>query len=193
MAVLKLSLPQGRCELWQTDHCFMPSSLSWFHWWETAVTAQFINLRADLKLFSIPPAWRNNEEERGRAFGVCRKENALLTYAMMYTLDRPSLKFSTHFKGDTIAVESRLFFTLTAQWAQAALSCLAALCCVTGGAQVRALQKAIYLGLPSMYEIKNIYGNDATAILLVIDSKCSVKASCSGSTALNNSCVLKCW
>lgn len=42
---------------------------------------------------------------------------------------------------------------------------------MTRGVQV-GLLKSIYLGLPTTYGIKNIYGNDATAVLLVIDSKC---------------------
>lgn len=107
------------------EHCSTASGLSPFHRWETAVATQFIDLRADVKLFALPAAWRNSEEEKGRAFGVCTKENVVLTHVMVYTLDWPRLKFSTCFEGGTIAVESRLFFTLTVQWAQTALSCLA--------------------------------------------------------------------
>lgn len=103
--------------------CFMASNLSQFHWWETAVATRLqpINLRADVKLFAIPPAWGNNEEEKRRAFGVCTKENVFLTYAMMYTLGWPSLKFSLRFKEDATAVEPRLFFTLTVRWADCSL------------------------------------------------------------------------
>lgn len=107
---------------------FMAFISCWFHRRETAGPTQFIDLRTDVKVFTISTGWSNNEEEKERrTFGVCTKENVFLTQAMMYTLDWPnSLKFSTHFKGDdTIAVEFRLFFTITVQWAQTALFRLA--------------------------------------------------------------------
>jgi len=167
--------------LWQTQemvyHHFMAFISCWFHQQE-AVTTQPAGLRTDMMAFAISIAWKiiRMRKEGGCFVSVQKK---MYSWHKLWCIKPLTvlniLKFSTHFRKDRYNYSGiqKIFFFFY-YYSAMSTDCFflsSRLCCVTGGAQVGLLE-SIYLGLPTTYRIKNIYGNDATAILPVIHSKC---------------------